>query len=88
MSGLPQKALRPLMLEKNEEVRQKAIQKISEDLKGKQHAGRGHKKKVTTGEVKIAVKKARYPAKINRRDCKFFFLMVIVAFPCLLFVSD
>lgn len=35
--GIPEASLRPLINERDEEVRGKAIKKISEDLKGKQH---------------------------------------------------
>jgi hypothetical protein len=52
ISGISATALRPLIREKNDEVKEKVIQKISEDLKGKQHAGRGHKKKITHRDVK------------------------------------
>lgn len=44
-------AIIPLIRERDDEVRQKAIQKISEGAIGKQHAGRGHKKKITAKKV-------------------------------------
>jgi hypothetical protein len=42
--GISADALRPLIDEQDTEIRDIAIQKISEDVKGKQHAGRGHRK--------------------------------------------
>jgi len=41
--------------EKDPVIKEKAIEKIKTDLNGKQGAGRGHKKKLTTGDVKDLV---------------------------------
>ena len=57
ISGLNAGALKPLMRERDDVVREAAIQKISEDTIGKQHAGRGHKKKLTAKDVKEVIQK-------------------------------
>ena len=59
MVGISERALRPLIREQDEEIRYAAIQKIGEDLKGKQHAGRGHKKKITGSDIVKALSKSR-----------------------------
>jgi hypothetical protein len=58
MCGISERALEPLINERDEEVRDIAIKKIGEDAIGKQHAGRGHKEKITGKEVVKALAKA------------------------------
>ncbi len=50
--NLTETASRPLFSEKNHVVRQKAVEKICNNLNSRKGAGRGHKKKLTTGDVK------------------------------------
>ena len=59
ISPLTEEAVKPLIREQDTEVRDEAIKKISEDVIGKQHAGRGHKKKITAEDVKIVIDKER-----------------------------
>lgn len=58
-SPIPATTLRPLINEKDAEIKQKAIKKISEDVIGKQHAGRGHKKQVTEKDIGGIIKKIK-----------------------------
>ena len=52
-------ALRPLIREQDEEIKQEAIKEICKDTIGKQHAGRGHKKKITSKKVVEVLSKIR-----------------------------
>lgn len=63
ISELSADSLRPLINEPDEEIREGAIKKISEDAIGKQHAGRGHKKEITGKAVVKALAKARQEVK-------------------------
>ena len=63
LSGFSTKALRPLIREKDAEIKQIAIKKISEDAIGKQHAGRGHKKQITEKDVVQILAKTRKEVK-------------------------
>jgi len=59
MLRLQPRAAAPLIAERDPEIKEKAIEKISEDLKGKQRAGRGHKKKPTEVDVRAVLCRLR-----------------------------
>ena len=55
-STLNTDALQPLINEKNEEIKEKAILKCSERLKGERGAGRGNTKNLTSGDVRKIIR--------------------------------
>lgn len=61
--AMPEGALRPLINEQDDVIKQKAIEKISEDAIGKQHAGRGHTKEITAKSVVKVLSKVRKEIK-------------------------
>ncbi len=81
MVGLSERAARPLIAIKDEGIKEKAITKIQERLNGKQGAGRGNKKKLTTGDVKKILQKITHEDKPKEKPLPNGKYNVILADP-------